>query len=1054
MIFTDRTITINKGASKIDEPIVVYRGDYEVALRFAIMNSKFKFMTGTNVIESEQAVFGQLAILTPYGGNIFSDVVECVNGTVSFVMNKEFLDQIEEVGLYSFQIRLFDSDKKSRVSIPPVEYGIEIREPIASEDHDNEVNNAIVGYSIAKVTNTGKEQPLPPFNDNGDYNKTVWRTGDRITQGKLNKIEEAIDIVNKNEKNDIDALNEKVTSNYNTLSSTKAEKSVVESLDRRVTTNFTTLSTSKADRGSKISIDQIDLNKGKITEEYLDDSLIEQIAGSAAVNTVPANNSITTDKLADGSVTIDKLSSIGYIVKDSITIVGVESDGDSLTVSFTGRIWIYNELGETKTIIKEDTGDNIYRLPNWSTLIADLATGMITVLAEGASFTGAYLVLGVNNNGIFTNGYLADVRVRLNAKGLSVGETVISGSSYVDANHFCRIANVYNTGSTEDSIEGVIRFTGPAWITLPNGDYMIFENGKWKANRNGNQIILNVPPEMIVTDNIAELTILSSNMLIYNYGQKKLSLRYDGVNFTRDADDVILLTFYRGRIVGGAFALDARSDTQEPVVEYSSSDPLNLIQFESPSGNGFGKEARVIIRGDIGKIWYYCVDGTKIWYDRMYGAGFYEVENPIDAVDQDTDIFSITVPHNNCLVYSGGKISVMMLDYAMYSGAKILALCHEGSIKSGILYDIYWRIRNIESHNAEKTTLIPSYHQSHLEAKINDIKNKHITQGQDVTSFAFITDMHWTTNTKVSPALLGEVCAKCNIEFIFNGGDWVNNAGAADNVVSQINEMQEMFENNNILDKTMMVLGNHDDNSTYGVASKTILQPRMFDLIFRRISADPNVVMDSDADAIGYYYKDDKFKRIRYIVLNCIDTVYDIDPENDTIEFGGQHSYEFRKRQVEWFCKEALDVPDDKWNVVICSHIPPITENIEGSDNAPNYGEHLLFILDSFINKTRYSATASGGSFGSYDIEVDFTNKGGNVIAWLAGHVHYDNVIVKHGVNIVTTINNDTTVWDDAPLKTKGTHTEQAFDIFTINTKTRNVEITRIGAGSDRSFTY
>lgn len=234
MIFTDRIITVRKGESKINEPIIIYRGDYELEVRFTIMNSKFKFMSATNLIESENAAYGQLAILTPYGGNIFSVIAKCNEGTVTFVLTKAMLDQIEEVGLYSFQIRLFDYNKESRVSIPPVEFGIEVREPITSEDHDNSVNNAIVGYSIAKIADALNEKVPDTFNSNGDYNKTIWDTGDRITEGRLNKIEDALDKINQNEKNDVASLDKRVTNNFNVLDSAKAELNELKVLETRV----------------------------------------------------------------------------------------------------------------------------------------------------------------------------------------------------------------------------------------------------------------------------------------------------------------------------------------------------------------------------------------------------------------------------------------------------------------------------------------------------------------------------------------------------------------------------------------------------------------------------------------------------------------------------------------------------------------------------------------------------------------------------------------------------------------------------------------------------
>lgn len=231
MIFTDRTITIHNSKSTINEPVILYRGDFEVSIRFTIMESKFRFKSGVNLVDSEKASFGQLAILTPYGGNVFSEVVKCEDGTVTFTLTKEMIDQLEEVGLYSFQIRLFDYYRESRVSIPPVEFGIEVREPVASEDHDNEVNNAIVGYSIAKVVDGLNEDVGPTFDDNGQYNKTDWETGDRISEDKLNKIEDALDKINQNEINNKNALNKQMTSNFNVLQNEINElRNIIESM--------------------------------------------------------------------------------------------------------------------------------------------------------------------------------------------------------------------------------------------------------------------------------------------------------------------------------------------------------------------------------------------------------------------------------------------------------------------------------------------------------------------------------------------------------------------------------------------------------------------------------------------------------------------------------------------------------------------------------------------------------------------------------------------------------------------------------------------------------
>ena len=236
MIFTERTITVHKGVSSMDEPIILYRGDHEVEVRFVIINNKFKFLSGVNVIESEKASYGQLAILKPDGSNVFSDIAECSDGTVVVKLTKEMMDELSEVGLHSFHIRLFDDNQESRVTIPPVQYGIEIREPIASEDHTNVIDESIAGYAI--INGVEDEPAGDTFDDNGDYNKTRWSAGHRITEDKLNKIEDALHQINQNEINDAKALATQITTTYNVIQSEMRE--AINEAESNMLTNMET----------------------------------------------------------------------------------------------------------------------------------------------------------------------------------------------------------------------------------------------------------------------------------------------------------------------------------------------------------------------------------------------------------------------------------------------------------------------------------------------------------------------------------------------------------------------------------------------------------------------------------------------------------------------------------------------------------------------------------------------------------------------------------------------------------------------------------------------
>ena len=236
MIFTESTIKISNNVSKMDSTIVLYRGDKNVEIRFTILQSPFKYSNtvATNVIESTNASYGQLVIKTPNDKPpIFSEVSATKEGTVLFTITKEMIDEIEELGVYTFQIRLMDENKQSRVTIPPVENGIEIKEPIAIEDDNttNVVGLAKANYAVATLSDVD----TPSFDDNGQYIKTNWNDGDIITSASLNKIEDGIYTTNEN----VTATKKYVDDNavilplpiHTTLESTSVAMNIVNIMD-------------------------------------------------------------------------------------------------------------------------------------------------------------------------------------------------------------------------------------------------------------------------------------------------------------------------------------------------------------------------------------------------------------------------------------------------------------------------------------------------------------------------------------------------------------------------------------------------------------------------------------------------------------------------------------------------------------------------------------------------------------------------------------------------------------------------------------------------------
>lgn len=207
MIHTNRIVTVGEQECIIDRPIVLYRGDREVEIEFTLVGNEFMFSEDGNVIKSVNASHGQLVLNTPSGEHMFSELAECHEGKVVFVVTKEMIDEFIEMGFYSFQIRLYDSaEMKSRVTIPPVMNGFDIRNPIAAEDETNVVDQGIVDY--ARIFKDQSNEELPTFDWQGNYNKTEWVHHDVITENKMNKIEDALYSINANIKeSDVVMLN-------------------------------------------------------------------------------------------------------------------------------------------------------------------------------------------------------------------------------------------------------------------------------------------------------------------------------------------------------------------------------------------------------------------------------------------------------------------------------------------------------------------------------------------------------------------------------------------------------------------------------------------------------------------------------------------------------------------------------------------------------------------------------------------------------------------------------------------------------------------------------
>ena len=234
MIIIERTITIKDDKATLDRPLYLYIGDGDITCLFTIEEKKkaatFGSINKTNTI-TENASYGEVRIYKPDKGSdatsrlVFTDRAEIIDDKLQVIFSYKNIDDFSEAGVHKLQIHLYDDDdsERNRFTIPPIDINVLL--PVGYDN--NATDEAIVGYSLLDA----RGEEVPTFDEEGNYNVTVWETGDIITKDKLNKLEDALYQVTAADDNFVtnEVLEAELANkadeghNHNSLYATKAE---------------------------------------------------------------------------------------------------------------------------------------------------------------------------------------------------------------------------------------------------------------------------------------------------------------------------------------------------------------------------------------------------------------------------------------------------------------------------------------------------------------------------------------------------------------------------------------------------------------------------------------------------------------------------------------------------------------------------------------------------------------------------------------------------------------------------------------------------------------
>lgn len=206
MLYARVVLWVRKDEVISDSKVILYRGDKNVDIEFTLKSVDYVLT---------ESAFAQLILTRPYATSVFSEIFKIGDNKVIVRITGDMIDELNEKESYAIQIRLFDSERVARVTLPPCYDVICVREPIAVEQTDGDealVNLAKVNYTL---TGRNSEQIGDVFTD-GVYNKTIWYDGDLITDGRLNKVEDALHFISRTDIEQREQL-EKNTSDISTI---------------------------------------------------------------------------------------------------------------------------------------------------------------------------------------------------------------------------------------------------------------------------------------------------------------------------------------------------------------------------------------------------------------------------------------------------------------------------------------------------------------------------------------------------------------------------------------------------------------------------------------------------------------------------------------------------------------------------------------------------------------------------------------------------------------------------------------------------------------------
>lgn len=293
------------------------------------------------------------------------------------------------------------------------------------------------------------------FDENGNYIKTEWKPGDRITAGKLNKIEESLEAINNNDierhkeaDERLDALEEQ----------NEAVNDRFDELEDLVADNKTEVEVLIYDNNVKMDRLEQEMNDGIDTVEAIAHTVDDKIAEADA--SMKAQVAEAEDIVDQGKADMEAMIAEADIERLSTQLAHIENNINSL--GYFSPEWLNSfDIDNSHIAINEaiqyvsSIGGGVVKLSSKKYKIKDTIKVLNSVKLEGTSVNGSswdgsngsVIIKDFDGDAIISYGSINDLKIDGNNK---------KGNGLLIQSFRCHYENILVTHNTDKNSIGVL----------------------------------------------------------------------------------------------------------------------------------------------------------------------------------------------------------------------------------------------------------------------------------------------------------------------------------------------------------------------------------------------------------------------------------------------------------------------------------------------------------------------------------------------------------------------------------------------------------------------